>query len=421
MSHMSMNQGADGETPAELPLLGSSSSWGHPIPGDFYRLDDDVTRSVDLGPGPLPGELLGYGSKIGPFDGYGGLDDLKYNFGHESNEVWDGKIALPEMEPEDAFSDAAQLAELELCEASVTSLVLGSCSPAEALNCMHRWLAGKAGTSITKVRPHKFALNADIFQDLSCCTQPCALKVRAFAISAPPGSKPQALVEFRRRRGDAVAFNEVFVEAAERLRVIDPAVNCPKGKMPVIGAAVATQVPLVVPTSPAEVEVADCQPLLDMMASESSPGLKAEAVAALVALANAHAAGAVTVCAALVQVQEALAGILIAAARAEVGIDVSYPAAMLFACIVRQGISEGSELERLLMAALEGIGAEGTPAMVRTELADAVCDCLRCSANSSAAFAQDLRAALAEASCKPACAPVQGRLHEALSALSVPY
>merc|ERR1719253_2013975 len=137
---------------------------------------------------------------------------------------------------------------------------------------------------------------------------------------------------------------------------------------------------------------------MDMMTS-CSPELQAEAVAALASLASANAAGAIPVCAALVKAQEvleALAGIFTATAHAELSIEVSYPAAQLFASIARNGAFGGREpeLERLLLAALEGIGADGTPDMVRY------------SGSSMAPFAQELHASLSETSRKPVCAPV---------------
>jgi len=420
MSHSSMHHSADDDAPPEPLLLehGSSSSCGR-LDGDFYRMDDDVTRSVRLGPGPVPSELFGYGGKIGSFEEYGYGDALKYGDFGGGATAWDKKIVLQEMEPTVAFSDAVLPRELELCEvSSFTSLLLRSSSPAEALNCMLRWLEGNAHTSITKVRPQKFALKADIFEDLSCCTQFCSIKIRAFAVPLEPGAKPEVLVEVRKVKGDSVAFKEVFDQASQRLRDIDPDVRRLKGKMPIIGgAAVAAQPTGVVATS-------DCQPHVDMMTS-CSPELQAEAVAALASLASANAAGAIPVCAALVKAQEvleALAGIFTATAHAELSIEVSYPAAQLFASIARNGAFGGREpeLERLLLAALEGIGADGTPDMVRMELANAVCDAVRCSGSSMAPFAQELHASLSETSRKPVCAPVHGRIHEALSALCVP-
>jgi hypothetical protein len=212
---------------------------------------------------PLPGELFGHGGKIGAFE-YGDLDALKYSDFGEGASGWDNKIELSDTEPKAAFSDAVLPRELELREVSTslyTSLLLRSCSPAEALNGMHRWLEGKAHTSITKVNPQKLALKADIFEDLSsCCTQFCSIKVRAFAVPLEPGAKREVLVEFRRMKGDSLAFQQVFKQAKQRLLDIDPDMRPLKRKMPAIGEAVVGQAPLQVAAQPTGAAISNCQP-----------------------------------------------------------------------------------------------------------------------------------------------------------------
>lgn len=317
------------------------------------------------------------------------------------------------------FSDDAVLPARSAGDHAPTSVTLRKCSSAaEAMNSIHEFLSKELRSSITKVRPQKYSIKAHVFWEAAGALTSCTLKARAFVIGEADQQEPQVLIECVRYGGDPFAFDAVFEALREKLDQDGGSSHPAAAEREVLTAPVIDHdgaAGLVGPST-------GLQPLIDMLADSASPQLQAESLAALVTLANASAAEAVVVCAAVAGAQGVLAGLL--ASAASLNVEIAYSAARLLQCLARlAGTSEcRAVVDPLVSAALPAVAAEGTDRLVRNELAQAVHGAaLHCSTGRAGGAAlhsaSKLRRGLAEVLNEPACVEVQAPLLDALFAL----
>lgn len=365
------------------------------LQGDFYNEPDNVRRGVTMG-------------DQGMLDMFGAGDIWSSPFGFKAHggPSADCPQALAD-EGAPQFSDDQEPAEVPAGGCSCTSVILkGNVSAAQAARSVYNFLNTKVRGSIFKVNPAKFSIKADVFHESAFCPMHCTMKVRVFKTE-----KQQLSVEFRRCRGDSVAFGHIFDQAVRHLQLdLEPCASA-------IAPALA-RMPPAPPASAAGTDCNDLQPLVHMVANTSNPALQAEAVAALAAIAGASAAGAAAIWALLGGMQEVLIG-LCSTGR----LDEEYPAALLASRLAQH---EGNAMaNEFVMAALQGAVAENTSSLVRLELAEAVrAVAMHCAAPASECTSRDtLRLAIAEALLDK---PVDGnqivtkRLREALCMLEGP-
>lgn len=281
------------------------------IAGDFYREADDVTRGCTvLNPdmmNSMDDDLLLDDRKASMFDhGYNNC----YNEPFKFNDGCCNDIQAPVR-----FSETAEPATLPSeCQAVTSVRLAPSTSAAKAAACTHKFLV-EAGARIAKVRPEKFSINANVFQEVGGSLLLCSLKVRVFKIR----SSGILTLDFCRRRGDAVAFGSVFNEAVRYLQanpgIIAPAEVPARMNLP--------RLPATVDANGSELQL---EPLLDMLKDCSSPARQAEAATALAAAAGASSA----VCTLLAssRLTGLLAGLLTSADH-----DVTFPVERLVAVL----------------------------------------------------------------------------------------
>mmetsp|Transcript_60048 Transcript_60048/g.106870 ORF Transcript_60048/g.106870 Transcript_60048/m.106870 type:complete len:342 (+) Transcript_60048:151-1176(+) len=292
--------------------------------GDFYRETDAVTRGVTLFPGDAE-EVDPFRDIDGAWSPLGKGQEAKLSgFVHDSDgfaaEAAKDSTALAQ------FTDAVQapVVDGDRFHASATSLLLQAVSAAEVATSIQKLLLQESG-EIIKVRPAKFSLKADIFQEVNGSLLHCRLKVRIFR-SAELKQSEKLMVDFCRRSGDAVAFQRIFSRSVQHLLTEFNAADGSEAILPYLGETDDAPFQIHIVSDPAELTLV---PLLEMLQGDASPAQlaqQAEAIAALAALASASTTSAVAVCAALEQL--ARPGILEACAsscRAE----VAYPAACL--------------------------------------------------------------------------------------------
>lgn len=336
--------------------------------GDFYCEQDDVTRGTvvsstfDFACSDLPGYFV-------PCDkavlGSGLLGDA-----YRSDWSKDGACTLPEWKQnQDNLSHCDQEATMvsqftdsvgpptELaCQAALTSVEINDASPTDVANFMYTFLTTAISGVVTKVRPTKFSMKAEAFYDVENCPLSCALKVRIFRVAERPCERSRLVVEFQRRSGDSIAFNQIFGLAKQGLlrqfashehQLSEVATERP-AKGNAFSASVATA------------ESDDLQPLMDMLVDRSSTE-QAEAVAALVAFASASAAGSCAICT-LLQDLPAVLGTLLGSSQ----LKVSYPTARLVSTLAKLA-------DRSVAApVLKDVAAVDKPLapMVRSQLAE---------------------------------------------------
>lgn len=402
--------------------LGQDGEWGAAgldqpmrLQGDFYNEPDNATRGCVVLQGTDP-----CGHDFGTHEGsvwdsqfwFSKAPDLNEGLmlsGHDDFLAHSGIQAIIN---EPRFSDSVAPREAEPGGFARTTVTILSSSAAEVAACIYKFLKSEVAASIRKVTPNKFAIKADIFNDVGGNFTNCLLKVR---VLRPPGQESQGLlVEFNRRQGDVVSFGHFFAQASAHLLRCFPG---SLGRSPA-SQAQALQMPPV-PSVPEKLAApqGDLQPLLDMVMNNDAPPLQAEAMAALVTIAGAGAASAAAMCGVLasLQLQEVLVSLW-----TDARIDVAYPAARLATELARHGADASAA--QLLTSALQGAIASSTDRLVRLQLAEAVRAgaCRSPVPGSAASCRGDLRAALTEALRSSACCSEEAvavPLREALTAL----
>jgi hypothetical protein len=219
--------------------------------GDPYREVDNVTRGITLS------SAAAVDSSFSKF-----VDSNVY---HEPDDIFNGvtlggfhETDFPPTIPSDTFF------KLELTSLHVTSLM-----PADIWNELLTFFGEQLLSVVTKVTHSKFAIKADVIVDMMTCS----VKTRIWHLGTG-----RFAIEFQKRSGDSICFNNTFQKAilylSTRLNVV--------GTMKVPPLAHIETLPA--PASCATVE-ADLTPLIDMMCLSGTPSLQTEAVAFLSKLA----------------------------------------------------------------------------------------------------------------------------------------
>eukprot|EP00931_Biecheleriopsis_adriatica_P054192 TRINITY_DN31861_c0_g1_i1.p1 TRINITY_DN31861_c0_g1~~TRINITY_DN31861_c0_g1_i1.p1 ORF type:complete len:326 (-),score=89.03 TRINITY_DN31861_c0_g1_i1:246-1223(-) len=255
------------------------------LQGDFYRESEDVTRGVTFAIDGMTGAT--------PFD----------------EEFYSEPVQMPSKFDAGQFGLAGDAMSLEVAKdyqppvapydnPPATSLVLKDASAADLATNIYAFLAGETG-SILKVSDRKFAVKADIFQEVNANQQLyCRVKARVYQCAEQNSSN--LIVDVCRRSGDSVAFQQTFARLAQHLLSRFSAANA---TTEAFAAALQPQASL--PPLPLdETDDPAVAPLLELLQGEETE--QAEAVAALATVASASTAGAAAVGAALGQLASQL-------------------------------------------------------------------------------------------------------------------
>jgi hypothetical protein len=359
------------------------------LQGDFYNEPEMVSRGVSV---VNPGLMSEFYDSAGAWD---------FDFGEKKQSAaWSSvDIGVQEQAHEDVlFSDDFLPAEEPITGCSSTSLPLeGDVSPAEVMRCIHTFLKTKVVASISKLRPEKFAIKADVFHKGNGCQLHCMFKARIFRAA----KTNRKIIEFRRCQGDAVAFGLTFDQAVNHLKMHFRIANM------AVRVSNSLQTPPSPPPLPSSGSGANLQPLIDMVVNAGDTSTQVEAIAALSMLTES---------------QNSIAAVL---GNFEVPISLlssqvsnAYPAA----CLMSQLAQHGAIAENLALVALQGAVSEKADTLVRLELAETV---KAVATHVAAPFpalpneTSELRGALKEA-LRPTTSvtgEVKRRLHEALCAL----
>jgi len=314
-------------------LRGSYGTETGRLHGDFYCEPDDVVRGAQLSSTHdfVFGQGSGYLAHEGKTCTGAGFPEDAF-----ATPLAEGHLLHDPPRASARFSDQAGLPAPLPCQAAVTSIAIEDASPADVATFVHAFLTTSVRAVVTKVCPQKFAMKAEVFHDVAGCPLSCALKARVFQARGAPCEESRLVVEFQRRAGDSLAFNGVFRLARGALLRRFAAAEPQRA----LAAGPEDEDRGWAPVGATEVRPEDLQPLLDMLVNHSSV-TQAEAVAALVALASAGAAGAHAVCRLLAD----FGGVL----RTLLGSDqlqVSFPAARLVSTLARN--ADRSEVAPIL-------------------------------------------------------------------------
>jgi len=402
------------------------------FPGDFYRVQDDVTRGITMDAGDLS-HMQEPSSKNGG-DFYMEPDVIK---GVSMGAVFDGHLdymGKPEMFGMDAGLAATSLwgagsmhansavfslgferfqeSDKPPCapddtffQFEATTLFAKSRSPADIGNSVLDFLASQVLSSITKVRRHKFAIKADIFVE----NRKCTLKVRVYSERGE-----QFAVEFQRRSGDSLAFQSIFCQAKKHIQS-SFAVVC-GGNSDLEASREQHDENSAVTESTAG--SAGLQPLLEMAGCIDTPSLQAEAAVALANTAQDRSL-ARSLCS-----SEAFTEFL-KLLQAE-SVDVLYPAARLLGSLSElpeagKFFAEGGILPTMLLK----VSCEDACSLVRLQLAEAFCAAVSRSADFlPLSTAEELSRGLVDAMQKTEDVPIRRNLQEAefkLGGLGSPF
>mmetsp|Transcript_22914 Transcript_22914/g.40980 ORF Transcript_22914/g.40980 Transcript_22914/m.40980 type:complete len:436 (+) Transcript_22914:106-1413(+) len=226
------------------------------VPGDYYRDQDDVFKGVTIAPS--------FPTGLGDFDW--GLHSSK---GVDSQyEIGTGPISFSANAERFHQSDRPPAVPTDsFFKFEVTTLHVTCQEPHSIGNQLLDFLGCKVVSSVEKVNRKKFAIKADVFVDSVMCT----LKIRTYS-----QGKNMYAIEFQRRSGDCVTFNNAYQQALKVLKVHFQMVS--NGKEEPLGAHPPGQKRRRGKSSEAEIS-----PLLDMA---SIPGLQAESATALADMAQ---------------------------------------------------------------------------------------------------------------------------------------
>lgn len=290
------------------------------LDGDFYGMPEDVYRGITF-----PPDLVGSNPFCQP-----GLDLTEDAFslaGKSYNSETFGEPGKP-IQDDDMMSGA--FVDIDVCfQDSIRppiaqllpamSFRLWAESPAALAQRVYNFLRIEPG-KIIKVSPRKFAVKADILQTVNGCLVPCRLKVRIYCDEE---DAQRLVVSFSKRSGDALAFQKTVARALDDIRLeFEAAQEFPEDVL----ASSDTQRPTGLPIAPTEPMLL---PLLDMLQDDGSPTALArcaEALAALTALATMNSASAISVRAALGQLQWLN---LLKAFTSSSQVEIAYPARRL--------------------------------------------------------------------------------------------
>lgn len=269
------------------------------LEGDFYGAPEDVFRGITLPPdlvGPNPFGEPGFDLTEDAFS-LAGKSHIIETFGAQGKAIQDDADDLMSgalIDVDVCFQDSIRPPVAKLLPAM--SFRLWAESPAALAQRIYNFLRIEPG-KIIKVSPRKFAVKADILQTVNGCLVPCCLKVRIYC---DEDDARRLVVSFSKRSGDALAFQKTVARALDDLTLeFEAAQEIPEDVL----ASSDPQRPAELPETPTAHMLL---PLLDMLQDDGSPIALtrcAEALAALTALATMNSASAVSVRAALGQLQ----------------------------------------------------------------------------------------------------------------------
>jgi len=269
------------------------------LDGDFYGMQEDVFRGITL-----PQDIFGSNPFCQP-----GLDLTEDAFSlagkiHNSKIFGASGTAIQD-DADDMMSGAfidIDVCFQDSCRPPVAKLLpamsfrLWAESPAALAQRIFNFLRIEPG-KIIKVSPRKFAVKADILQTVNGCLVPCRLKVRIYCDEE---DTRRLVVSFSKRSGDALAFQKTVARALDDLTLeFEAAQEIPEDVL----ASSEPQRPTELPETLTESMLL---PLLNMLQDDGSPTAPArcaEALAALTSLATMNSASAVSVRAALGELQ----------------------------------------------------------------------------------------------------------------------
>eukprot|EP00406_Dinophysis_acuminata_P011871 CAMPEP_0179235366 /NCGR_PEP_ID=MMETSP0797-20121207/13373_1 /TAXON_ID=47934 /ORGANISM="Dinophysis acuminata, Strain DAEP01" /LENGTH=272 /DNA_ID=CAMNT_0020942585 /DNA_START=93 /DNA_END=908 /DNA_ORIENTATION=+ len=209
-------------------------------------------------------------------------------------ELW-SPLGGPPLPPSPSFS--SQLAEWPAGRRSNTSVIMEGLSAPEIMSCVQEFLMRQAGASIQKINHCKPSIKAVVFLDVAQCLLQCTFKLRVFQAAPRVGKTPHIMVELDLYQGDAVAFGHLFESLSAHLKLHD-STGAPES-----GVLAAAAPPLPTPPWPsgrmAAVDGSDVQPLVDMCADGACPAAQLESITGLLVAAEAHAATAFHISAAI--------------------------------------------------------------------------------------------------------------------------
>jgi hypothetical protein len=395
----------------------SEDPFSHRLQGDWYNEPEPVSRGVSVVNPGLMSEVYDPGAwefdvpdkvtRSACVDGQTSEGPWEFDVPEKKQPaVWSAEdvgVQEPAQQEDVLFSDEFIPAKEPITGCSSTSLPFeGDVSPAEVMRCMHNFLQTEVVASISKLRPEKFSIKADVFHKGSGSQLYCMFKARIFRAA---NTNWNYIIEFRRCQGDAVAFGLTFEKAVNHLkmhfRFANTAVRVPN----------SLQMPPSPPPLPSsgrsDSNGGNLQPLIDMVMNASDKSIQVEAIATLSTLTDS---------------QNSIAALL---GNFEVPISLlssqvshAYPAA----CLISKLAQCGAIAENLALVALQGAVSEKADTLVRLELAETV---KAVATQAAAPFpalpneARELHGALKEA-LRPTTAitgDVKRRLHEALCAL----
>mmetsp|Transcript_139633 Transcript_139633/g.246573 ORF Transcript_139633/g.246573 Transcript_139633/m.246573 type:complete len:306 (+) Transcript_139633:90-1007(+) len=246
------------------PEMSSSQVFAQPpLASDFYCESDDGVRGVTL---DLNSEMTSF---CRAFVGYDEDGSAKTCLKESPTQQFTGR-ATPRQLPDD---------DLEVTSVTVDPRVTAS----DVCNILYAYTTSEVTASNVKINPEKYTIKADILHpDGATCTY----KVCVYS-KEPLGG---LVVVFRRRGGDAIAFNRIFRHAAAYLHshLEKHGDSHPEMERDL-------KAPVSEPTTPET----DLQPLLDMLAAKGEERIQAEAAIALSAMAVVNASVAAHLCSTL--------------------------------------------------------------------------------------------------------------------------
>lgn len=339
---------------------GEPNSWR--FTGDFYRETEHVTRGVTLaqpaGEGPGLSSAFTDFSHGGFYDddvkgmpmvsGSSGLDLPNWLSGGKLHGDIGEKIRClgsgpPKFEEGDCPPSMPTDSYFKL---EVTTVHVESVLAFQIGNELLEFLASKVISSVTKVNRKKFSIKADVFVESVMCT----LKIRTYQ---QDGNK--YAVEFQRRSGDCVTFNNAFQQALKFL----------KSRFPIASSSEQESRPdaFLMPPAPAlRGDKAGFLPLLDMAGLVEFPGLQAECASALAQHMAQDGPLAASLC-----TERAFEEFKKLLQRDET--DVAYPTARMLSLLVQLPEATHFFLETgLLPLIVEKVRSKTTSSLVQQEL-----------------------------------------------------
>eukprot|EP00440_Ansanella_granifera_P053806 gb/GFBE01058328.1/.p1 GENE.gb/GFBE01058328.1/~~gb/GFBE01058328.1/.p1 ORF type:complete len:427 (+),score=82.11 gb/GFBE01058328.1/:1-1281(+) len=236
------------------PIVDSPFQFGA---GDFYREPDNVFRGLSLPGPPGPFEEQLFKDIASPFDPVPTGKPKATSFDRFEESV------LPPPTPTDSFWSY-----------EVTTFYLTTQAPFTIGNALLDFL-GQEAASITKVNHKKYSIKVEVFMESVMCT----LKIRTYSHSSEVPNT--YAIEFQRRSGDCVTFNQVYQKAQSYMKSnFDSLSPSSQQETPLLLPAIALQ-----HSSPTSSD-AEISPLLDMAGLVEFPGLQAESATALAEMAK---------------------------------------------------------------------------------------------------------------------------------------